>query len=144
MLAINKGFEMFRRLKKLFSSKKKQPPIKYPVRESKKKERHTQDQSKKQGVNKSKVTSKTPSDTEQSSLILYKFDACPYCRRVQKVIAQLKIGEQIEMRDTRQNSKWRTDLQAKTGRTQVPCLFIDDEPMFESMDIINYLQMNFD
>ena len=77
------------------------------------------------------------------NLILYKFDACPYCKRVQRKITELNISDEIEMRDTRTEPIWRQDLQEQTGRTQVPCLFIDGEPMFESLDIIDYLQMQF-
>ncbi len=31
-----------------------------------------------------------------------------------------------------------------TGRRTVPCLYIDDKPMFESQDIINWLIANKD
>jgi glutaredoxin 3 len=79
-----------------------------------------------------------------ATLVLYKFDACPYCKRVQRMITELEITEQIEMRDTRLSPKWKEDLRNKTGRTQVPCLFIDGEAMFESLDIIAYLQMRFE
>ena len=67
-------------------------------------------------------------------------DACPYCRRVQRKIDELRISDKIEMRDTRTEPKWRKDLKNRTGRTQVPCLFIDGTPMFESLDIIDFLQ----
>ena len=75
--------------------------------------------------------------------VLYKFDACPYCRRVQRKIDELRISDKIEMRDTRTEPKWRKDLKNRTGRTQVPCLFIDETPMFESLDIIDFLQTQF-
>jgi len=73
-------------------------------------------------------------------LALYKYDACPYCRRVQRTIDQLGIGDLIEMRDTWREPQWRADLLKKTGRSQVPCLFIDGEPMFESADISAWLR----
>ena len=71
-------------------------------------------------------------------LILYQFRSCPYCRRVLRVVDDL--GLDIELRDTAEVSRWRTDLRERTGRTQVPCLFIDGEPMFESSDIIAWLR----
>jgi glutaredoxin 3 len=71
-------------------------------------------------------------------LVLYKTDACPYCIRVLRVINQLQV--EILIRDTRRNRKWRDDLQRRTNRTQVPCLFIDGEPMFESNDIIAWIK----
>ena len=79
----------------------------------------------------------------QRELVLYKFDSCPYCRRVMRVIDQLELAGSIEYRDTRTDPKWRSDLQQRTGRTQVPCLFIDGEAMFESADINEWLQHNY-
>ena len=76
-------------------------------------------------------------------LALYKYDACPYCRRVMRTIDALGIAGQIEFRDTRTEPKWRQDLIAQTGRTQVPCLFIDGKPMFESADISRWLEEQF-
>ena len=76
-----------------------------------------------------------------TGLVLYKFDACPYCKVVQRVIKHLDI--EVEYRDTRNNRAWREDLLRRTNRTQVPCLFIDGEPMFESMDIVAWLKKEY-
>ena len=73
-------------------------------------------------------------------LALYKYDLCGFCRRVLRVIDEL--GVEIELRDTLEERRWREDLYERTGRTQVPCLLIDDEPMFESADIIAWLRAN--
>ncbi len=72
------------------------------------------------------------------TLVLYKFDSCPYCRIVQRALDQLALN--VEMRDTRTHPDHRRALYERTGRTQVPCLFIDGEPMFESADIVDWLQ----
>ena len=85
-------------------------------------------------------------DAERSDhrpvLVLFKFDSCPYCRRVARVISELQLD--IPTRDTRQERTARSELFGETGRTQVPCLFIDGEPMFESEDIIVWLRENAD
>ena len=60
-----------------------------------------------------------------------------------RVIDQLELVGSIEYRDTRTDPKWRADLQQRTGRTQVPCLFIDGEAMFESADINDWLEQNY-
>ena len=73
-------------------------------------------------------------------LILFKFDACPYCRVVQRALQ--KLGLDIEQRDTRAEPRFREQLLRRTGRTQVPCLFIDNQPMFESLDIVAWLEEN--
>jgi glutaredoxin len=74
----------------------------------------------------------------QSELLLYKYDACPYCRRVQRRIAELGII--VPTRDTRTDPAASGELYRQTGRTQVPCLFIHGEPLFESADIIEWLE----
>jgi len=71
-------------------------------------------------------------------LVLYKFDACPFCARVQRVVAQLDLP--VPMRDTRTDPGARTELTRRTGGAQVPCLFIDGQPLLESRDIITWLE----
>lgn len=74
---------------------------------------------------------------------LYGYDSCPYCRRVAQVIPSLNV--KVEIRNVMNEPKYRQELQAATGRTQVPCLKITDEQgketwMHESADIIRFLQ----
>ena len=78
-----------------------------------------------------------PEPDQPRELVLYKFDACPYCRRVQTHLAHLGIP--VDLRDTRMDPNARAALRQQTGRTQVPCLFIDGQPLFESEDINAWL-----
>ena len=78
-----------------------------------------------------------PDPDTQRELVLYKFDACPYCVRVCRALDA--IGLEIAMEDTRTDPEVRQRLYSITGRTQVPCLFVDDVPFFESADIIDWL-----
>ena len=72
-------------------------------------------------------------------LELYKFDTCPYCVRVFKAIE--KSGRtDIEMHDIMNNKADYERLLAVGGIDQVPCLFIDGVPMYESLDIIDWLE----
>jgi glutaredoxin len=80
-------------------------------------------------------------DGAPRELVLYKFDRCPYCRRVMRHIDTL--GVQVEYRDTRQSSTWQADLFEKTGRTTVPCLFVDGQPMYESREINDWLSSEY-
>ena len=73
-------------------------------------------------------------------LELYFLESCPYCQRVLKVIDKLKIN--VSLLDIRENSVYLEKLRSVTGRQTVPCLFIDGVPMFESLDIINWLEEN--
>ena len=87
-----------------------------------------------------KVPTSVPTPDQARTLVLYKFDTCPYCIRVLRRIQQLGLQGQIELRDTRSERGRRQELQAATGRTQVPCLFVDGQPLFESADIATWLE----
>jgi glutaredoxin len=73
-------------------------------------------------------------------LELFKFDSCPYCQLVMHEIENLNI--KVEMRDIIANAGDRERLLNDTGRQTVPCLYIDNKPMFESRDIVNWLNEN--
>lgn len=75
------------------------------------------------------------------SLVLYHFEACPYCAKVRNAISELGID--VEMRDTRKNDDFRDELVSLTGKTQVPCLVIDGKPMHESDEIVKCLRENY-
>ena len=85
-----------------------------------------------------------PEDLEPmpAGLVFYTASTCPYCVRVQRVVDEL--GVELTVRNRNLQSQWRQVLLARTGRTQVPCLFIEGEPLFESADIITWLRRNYD
>lgn len=72
-------------------------------------------------------------------LELYKKDACPYCRRVMSYIEQSGRTD-VEYKDIIESDENRRRLVEVGGKQQVPCLFIDGDPLYESMDIINWLE----
>jgi len=74
-------------------------------------------------------------------LDLYMFDTCPYCR---KVINEIKLSgrKDIEFHNIHENEEDRQTLIRVGGKEQVPCLFIDGKPMYESDDIISWLKVN--
>lgn len=69
-------------------------------------------------------------------MILYYKPTCPYCLKVVAYMEEQDIA--MEMRNTLEPGVV-DDLIALTGKTQVPCLVIGDQPMLESDDIIQYL-----
>tara|TARA_B100001750_G_scaffold201343_2_gene176045 strand:+ start:716 stop:1303 length:588 start_codon:yes stop_codon:yes gene_type:complete len=82
------------------------------------------------------------------ALALYKYDACGYCQRVLRAIADLGLQERIELRDTLVDPRWRKELVGATGRATVPVLRIEDEGeevrwLPESRDIVAYLYERF-
>jgi glutaredoxin 2 len=74
------------------------------------------------------------------TLDFYFFDACPYCQRVLKVIDELKIH--VNYKDIYDNTENMQKLIYITGKKTVPCLFIDGDPMHESLEIIDWLKRN--
>lgn len=75
-------------------------------------------------------------------LELFKFDSCPFCVRVMDHLERLNI--KVEMKDIMMDSQSLNRLMQDTGRRTVPCLYIDNQPMFESADIMAWLSENSD
>jgi len=76
-----------------------------------------------------------------TSLELYYYPSCPYCQKVLRFMRENTIGG-IVLRNTRESSEDYDTLVRVGGKHQVPCLFIGGEPMYESDDIIAWLQRN--
>lgn len=68
---------------------------------------------------------------------LYITQTCPYCRKVRLYMS--KHGIELPLRDINADPSAREKLREVGGKTQVPCLFVDGVPMYESDDIIAYL-----
>ena len=73
------------------------------------------------------------------TLELFKKDTCPYCRRVMDYIAS-SGRKDIVYRDIIESEEAAAQLVRVGGKRQVPCLFIDGRPLYESMDIISWLR----
>jgi glutathione S-transferase len=85
-----------------------------------------------------------PAGSEPPGLSLYHKPSCSYC--VQVRMAAERLGIALELRDVRQEPRWRNELLAARGRGTVPVLRIDHADgtsrwMPESLDIIRYLKM---
>lgn len=74
-------------------------------------------------------------------LELYKMDTCPFCRKVMRAIDELGRTD-IEMHDIIESEEDKARLIRDGGKMQVPCLFIDGKPMYESDDIVAWLRAN--
>ena len=71
-------------------------------------------------------------------LELFKRDTCPFCIKVMHSIEKSGRSD-IEYRDITTSSEDRARLIEIGGKQQVPCLFIDGKPLYESDDIIAWL-----
>jgi glutaredoxin len=89
-------------------------------------------------------------DKQTAGMILYHFEACPFCVKVRRKIQEL--GLNIETRDVRTNPQFEKELMEGGKEYQVPCLKIpaDNERagspvrwMYESSDINQYLEQRF-
>lgn len=73
---------------------------------------------------------------------LYYYDACPFCQRVLAALPSVNV--EVEKRNVLKQPEFRQQQIRATGRTQVPCLLIEndgkEEWLFESSDIVRYLK----
>lgn len=73
-------------------------------------------------------------------LELYTSATCPYCKRVERVIDE--VGADVELHDIYKSDADLQRLIEVGGKRQVPCLFIDGKPLYESADIAAWLRAN--
>ena len=84
--------------------------------------------------------------TDNTTLSLYQYDACPYCARVRSALDRLNVS--IEIRDTLEDPSRLAELIEATGRRTVPVLRIEAVGgevtwLPESADIVRYLEERF-
>ena len=73
-------------------------------------------------------------------LTLYHNPGCPYCEKVKRFMQQKGIT--IPMKSTYEGNH-REELIAIGGKPQVPCLIIDGKAMYESGDIIAWMDQHY-
>ena len=72
-------------------------------------------------------------------LELFMFDTCPYCQRVLREMERSGRSD-VVLRNIHKDPEARRQLIETGGKEQVPCLFIDGKPLYESLDIIAWLK----
>lgn len=73
-------------------------------------------------------------------LELFVMDGCPFCAKVESFLAQ--NGVEVPERNISTDAEAEQALISVGGKRQVPCLFVDGTPLYESDDIIAWLQEN--
>ena len=73
-------------------------------------------------------------------LELFYKESCPFCQKVMRFIDKHELRDKIEFLDIVKDHSAKKRLVDEGGMNQVPCLFIDGKPMYESSDIIEYLK----
>jgi glutaredoxin 3 len=77
-----------------------------------------------------------------SELTLYVKKSCPYCTKVDRYIDAHNL--RIKTIDITNNMDARETLIKTGGKAQVPCLFVNGKPMYESRAIITFLKKQFE
>lgn len=75
----------------------------------------------------------------EKKLELYYFEQCPYCQYVMQALRVAGLEEKVIYHDVQEDHKNKEQLIKLTGRSTVPCMFIDGVAMFESKDIAAWL-----
>ena len=78
--------------------------------------------------------------TTDHELVLYVMTGCPYCIKGKRFLADSRVT--IPERNLSTDTEAAQTLIAVGGKRQVPCLFIDGKPLYESSDIIAWVQEN--
>lgn len=74
------------------------------------------------------------------NLELYYFDSCPFCQKVFRYMEQK--GIEVTTRNIYEDDEAYRTLREVGGKIQVPCLMIDGRAMYESDDIIAWMEEN--
>ncbi len=72
-------------------------------------------------------------------LELYFYPQCPYCQIVLNALRSTGLESVVKYYNTIEEPQRREKLIKDTGRSTVPCLYIDDKPMHESSDIAEWI-----
>ena len=80
-----------------------------------------------------------------SNLALYQFHACPFCEKTRRTLHKLNVP--VALRDAKNDTQARQELEQQGGRIKVPCLRIEEDGqstwLYESKAIIAYLDQRF-
>ena len=73
-------------------------------------------------------------------LVLYYKPSCPYCQKVLNFLE--KNNKEISLKNVEEHPGAKDELLHLGGKTQIPCLFINGKPLYESQAIIDWLNEN--
>ena len=76
------------------------------------------------------------------NLRLFVGTTCHFCKKVEDYIEKNNISG-VELINIDKDKEARNYLIENGGKKQVPCLFIGEEALYESLDIISYLKDKF-
>ena len=65
---------------------------------------------------------------------------CPFCAKVRDYLQENNIS--VPMKDIRENPDYREELIKIGNKAQVPCLIIDGKALYESDEILRWIEKN--
>ncbi len=80
-------------------------------------------------------------DAATRGFALYQYETCPFCVKVRRAIRRLNLT--IELKDARNDPEAARELRDLGGQVQVPCLRTPTGWMYESADIVEFLEKSF-
>lgn len=90
-----------------------------------------------------KETSQKKVEIGTNQLVLYYFEECPYCQKVLRFLQNHPdYAAKITFKDINTHPTAENELMKIGGKTQVPCLCINNKALYESNDIIEWLKNN--
>lgn len=73
-----------------------------------------------------------------ADVILYSSKRCPYCKDVENYLSS--VHKTVKTYCIDDQAELKAELKAKGGKVQVPCLIVDDYPLYGSQDIIKWMK----
>jgi len=79
--------------------------------------------------------------SKPTNVLLYEFEACPYCRKVREAVTVLDLD--VTIMPSPRGSRYRLEVESLGGKSQFPFLVDGSATMYESDDIISYLRKTY-
>jgi glutaredoxin len=73
-----------------------------------------------------------------ADVVLYSSHRCPYCRNVDNYLQS--VHKKVSTKIIDDNEVLREELKNKGGKIQVPCLIVDNYPLYGSVEIIGWMK----
>ncbi|HPB67552.1 MAG TPA: glutaredoxin [Candidatus Omnitrophota bacterium] len=73
--------------------------------------------------------------------LLYYKSTCPYCQKVLNFIDEQ--GIELPLKNIDQNAEYRKELLNIGGKSQVPCLFVNGQVLYDTDQIVDWLKQNY-
>ena len=89
-----------------------------------------------------KIHKQKEKNIQKPSLVLFMQKGCPYCDKVLDYVKEIHKEKSIIFKDIKKDKEARHKLIEVRGKKQVPCIFINDIPHYESEWIIKWLKEN--